>query len=181
MVEHANGSEDPKETVRKEWEGAAPLWKKWYEKFEIQTAAATRLIVENSRLEPGLKVLDLASGTGEPALSVAKAVGPNGEVTATDFVPEMLRAAIHQRTLHRKRRRALRRIRTIRIRQPRTTSRQMTMLLRRRRRASLPRRSSVVIRSRKRRRICTGKASRRIAIAGCGCSSPPRTEAIRRL
>ena len=37
--------------------------------------------------------LDLASGTGDPALSLALAVGPEGAVTATDLVPEMLAAA----------------------------------------------------------------------------------------
>ncbi len=41
----------------------------------------------------GEHVLDLASGTGDPALSLALAVGPDGSVTATDLVPEMLAAA----------------------------------------------------------------------------------------
>jgi ubiquinone/menaquinone biosynthesis C-methylase UbiE len=84
---------DFKEMIRKEWTGAAPLWQKWNHKFVIQTRAATELVVRGAGLAPGMKVLDLASGTGEPALSVARAVGPQGRVVATDLVPQMLEAA----------------------------------------------------------------------------------------
>lgn len=84
---------DFKEIVRKEWTGAAPLWQKWNHKFVIQTRAATELVVRGAEVSPGMKVLDLASGTGEPALSLARALGPQGHVVATDLVPEMLEAA----------------------------------------------------------------------------------------
>src|SRR5205085_10183488 len=41
-----------------------------------------------------IAVLDVASGPGEPALSIAAAIAPTGgHVTATDLVPEMLDAA----------------------------------------------------------------------------------------
>jgi SAM-dependent methyltransferase len=50
-------------------------------------------LVEAAALEPGLRVLDLASGAGEPALQIARAVGPIGRVTATDLVEEMLAGA----------------------------------------------------------------------------------------
>jgi SAM-dependent methyltransferase len=85
--------EQMKEAIRLEWQDAAPLWKKWYAKLAMQSRAATQLVLEGAALEPGLKVLDLASGSGEPALSVAKAVAPGGHVVATDMVEEMLRAA----------------------------------------------------------------------------------------
>jgi SAM-dependent methyltransferase len=88
-----SGQSDPKETVRQEWTGAAPLWKKWYEKFAAQTREGTELMVREAGVSPGMQVLDLASGTGEPALSLARAVGPRGRVVATDLVPEMLAAA----------------------------------------------------------------------------------------
>src|SRR5271154_248128 len=84
---------DYKEIVRKEWTGAAPLWQKWNQKFVIQTRPATELMVLGAELAPGMMVLDLACGTGEPALSLAKAVTPRGRVVATDMVPEMLEAA----------------------------------------------------------------------------------------
>ncbi|HWL85920.1 MAG TPA: class I SAM-dependent methyltransferase, partial [Polyangiaceae bacterium] len=39
---------------------------------------------------PGEQVLDLASGSGEPALTLAKAVGARGHVIATDLSHAML-------------------------------------------------------------------------------------------
>jgi ubiquinone/menaquinone biosynthesis C-methylase UbiE len=40
-----------------------------------------------------MRVLDLASGTGEPAISLAEAVGPEGSVSALDINPELLEIA----------------------------------------------------------------------------------------
>jgi SAM-dependent methyltransferase len=82
-----------KEMVRQEWTGASPLWQKWNHKFVIQTRAATELVVQGAQVVSGMKVLDLASGTGEPALSLARAVGLQGRVMATDLVPQVLEAA----------------------------------------------------------------------------------------
>jgi ubiquinone/menaquinone biosynthesis C-methylase UbiE len=79
-----------KEQVRKDWTSNAKPWKTWRSKFIVQSANATKLVVEGASLAPGMKVLDLASGTGEPAFSIARAIGPSGHVTATDLVPEML-------------------------------------------------------------------------------------------
>jgi ubiquinone/menaquinone biosynthesis C-methylase UbiE len=94
MVENKPSSnEDQKELIRQEWTGAAPLWKKWYAKLAFQSRAATELVVQCAHITPGMHVLDLASGSGEPALSLARSVGPRGRVLATDLVPEMLQAA----------------------------------------------------------------------------------------
>ncbi|MBZ5541816.1 MAG: class I SAM-dependent methyltransferase [Acidobacteriia bacterium] len=93
MSTRPNNPADIKETVRQEWTGAAPLWKKWNHKSVVQSHAATQLVVQGAELQPGMHVLDLASGTGEPSLSLAKAVGSAGRVVATDLVPEMLEAA----------------------------------------------------------------------------------------
>ncbi len=87
------GIPDFKNIVRQEWTGAAPYWQKWNSKFAIQTREATELILRDADVRPGLSILDLACGTGEPALSLAKAVGTSGRVMATDLVPEMLEAA----------------------------------------------------------------------------------------
>jgi len=82
-----------KEGVRQEWTAVATGWRKWHRQLEILSRAATDAIVQAAQVTPGMHVLDLASGTGEPALSLALAVGPEGSVTATDLVPEMLAAA----------------------------------------------------------------------------------------
>jgi len=48
------------------------------------------------RVVRGAHVLDLASGPGEPALTLAHLVGPRGHVVATDIAPAMLAAAQEQ-------------------------------------------------------------------------------------
>jgi len=52
-----------------------------------------RAAVRVSGAAPGQRVLDCAAGTGDLALEFKRAVGPTGEVIATDFCPEMLRPA----------------------------------------------------------------------------------------
>jgi len=86
-------SSDPREAIRQEWIAAAPFWRKWYTQLSHQSRRATELVVNGAALAPGMHVLDLASGTGEPSLSLAVAVGPQGRVVATDLVREMLQVA----------------------------------------------------------------------------------------
>ena len=57
-----------------------------------QTAAVTNALVEAAQPQAGMLVLDLASGNGEPALSLARRVAPNSHVTATDVSEGMLSA-----------------------------------------------------------------------------------------
>jgi ubiquinone/menaquinone biosynthesis C-methylase UbiE len=84
---------DPKESVRQDWLSAAPAWKKWYSQLAFQSRQATELVVQGAAISPGMHVLDLASGSGEPALSLSAAVGSQGRVTATDLIREMLQIA----------------------------------------------------------------------------------------
>ncbi len=58
--------------------------------MEEFTRGATAAVLEAAQLLPGMQVLDLASGVGDPALSIAEAVGPSGHVTATDLGPGMI-------------------------------------------------------------------------------------------
>jgi SAM-dependent methyltransferase len=52
-----------------------------------------QLLIEAAAIGPGQAVVDLASGAGEPAISIALAVGPQGRVVATDFAASMLAGA----------------------------------------------------------------------------------------
>ena len=83
---------DAREMGRREWGGAAPGWRRWDAQLMAWAAPLTTLLLEVAQVRPGMRVLDLASGTGEPALTLAAAVGPDGHVTATDLVEEMLAA-----------------------------------------------------------------------------------------
>ena len=63
---------------------------KWKAKSAALGNAVTEALVGYSRPLPDMLVLDLASGTGEPAISLAQRVGPRGSVTAVDQSSELL-------------------------------------------------------------------------------------------
>lgn len=52
-----------------------------------------RRAVDLARVGPGGRVLDVATGTGDLALELARRVGPEGEVVGSDFSEGMLRRA----------------------------------------------------------------------------------------
>ena len=56
-------------------------------------SAVTRALVDYSQPAPGMQVLDIATGTGEPGISLARRVGPTGHVTASDLSGELLEVA----------------------------------------------------------------------------------------
>jgi ubiquinone/menaquinone biosynthesis C-methylase UbiE len=62
---------------------------KWKAKSAVLGSAVTEALVEYSCPTPGMRVLDLASGTGEPGISLAQRV-PHGSVTAVDQSSELL-------------------------------------------------------------------------------------------
>lgn len=66
---------------------------KWKTKSAAMGRHVTDALVEYARPTPGMQVLDLASGTGEPAISLASRVGPQGHVTALDLSADLLEMA----------------------------------------------------------------------------------------
>ena len=52
-----------------------------------------RRLIEIAGVNSGMWVLDVATGPGEPALTIARLVGPSGVVVGVDFSPTMLRRA----------------------------------------------------------------------------------------
>lgn len=82
-----------KDDVRTDWQGRAPFWDRWADAIAELADRMNRPLIEAVGIGPGQKVLDLASGTGEPALTIARLVGAQGSVTATDMVPAMLSSA----------------------------------------------------------------------------------------
>ena len=84
-----------REDLHQEWTGRRKVaaWRKWQAQIASFTRGATDAILESAHLRPGMSVLDLASGVGDPALSVAAEVSPTGHVTATDLGPGMMSLA----------------------------------------------------------------------------------------
>jgi SAM-dependent methyltransferase len=81
--------------LRQEWTGDATVtaWRKWHSQIAAFTCGATEALLEAARLRPGMCVLDLACGVGDPALSIAREVAPSGQVIATDLGPGMMSLA----------------------------------------------------------------------------------------
>ena len=87
-----------REQLRGEWTADETIaaWKKWHARLADFTVGVTQALLETVRVRTGMNVLDLASGVGDPALSLAAAVAPNGRVTATDLNPAMLAFIVEQ-------------------------------------------------------------------------------------
>ena len=82
-----------KETTREQWQHAAEAWHRWESTLGAWLGPATEVLLDLARVAPGSRVLDVASGAGEPAITAAKRVGPTGSVLATDIAPNILEFA----------------------------------------------------------------------------------------
>jgi len=82
-----------KERERNNWASAAEGWRRRDELLRKGSAPVTKRMLELSGITSGARVLDIASGTGEPAITAAKIVGSSGMIIGTDLVDEMLAVA----------------------------------------------------------------------------------------
>ncbi|PTL82227.1 class I SAM-dependent methyltransferase [Vitiosangium sp. GDMCC 1.1324] len=65
-----------------------------YDEMESRlTAPVSERMLDLACLRPGMRVLDVASGMGEPSLRAAQRVGPSGFVLGTDLAGGMLEVA----------------------------------------------------------------------------------------
>jgi ubiquinone/menaquinone biosynthesis C-methylase UbiE len=89
----------PDSDVINKWTGSAPFWEKHRDIIRYMFAPVSQALAEEARVVAGKSVLDVATGPGEPALSLAAIVGPRGIVCGVDPIPGMVEAA--QRAAHR--------------------------------------------------------------------------------
>lgn len=82
-----------KSTQRQSWDITAAGWKKYLKTIEEGAHVVSEKLVELAQIRQGHRVLDIATGAGEPAVTAAKKVGPNGKVTGIDISPRMLAVA----------------------------------------------------------------------------------------
>jgi ubiquinone/menaquinone biosynthesis C-methylase UbiE len=78
------------ELERRAWAAVADGWKRRDEVLARGSAAVTARMLELAGISAGDRVLDIASGVGEPAISAARVTGATGSVTGIDLVEEML-------------------------------------------------------------------------------------------
>lgn len=77
---------------RDAWDRVSGGWKKWDDLVLDWLAPFGTAMIRHANLRPDSHVLDVAAGTGEPGLTVAKLV-PEGRVTVTDLSEGMLAIA----------------------------------------------------------------------------------------
>jgi enediyne biosynthesis protein CalE5 len=81
---------DFREAQHRNWDSAAVGWMQWSEFNDRADGHISERLVELAGVRPGSRVLDVAAGYGEPALTAARKAGPEGRVVATDISAEML-------------------------------------------------------------------------------------------
>src|SRR5947207_4083530 len=79
-----------REAQHKNWDSAAVGWNEWSEFNDSADRHISERLVELAGVQPGSRVLDVAAGYGEPALTAARKAGPDGRVVATDISPDMI-------------------------------------------------------------------------------------------
>lgn len=83
----------PDQEVLNRWTSSAPFWEKHREVIRRMFAPVTQALAEDGQIGSRHVVLDLATGPGEPALSLAALVGPAGKIFGIDPIPEMVAGA----------------------------------------------------------------------------------------
>lgn len=81
-----------REQQKASWNRFAAGWKKWDPVTMEFLQPMKETIINYLQPKDGQKILDIAAGTGEPALSIAASIN-NGVVTITDISEEMLEIA----------------------------------------------------------------------------------------
>ncbi len=79
-----------KSDQRESWDAVAAGWSTWWATIEKGAQDVSDRLVELADIQPGHRVLDVATGIGEPCLTAARRVGTTGSVIGTDLSPQML-------------------------------------------------------------------------------------------
>jgi ubiquinone/menaquinone biosynthesis C-methylase UbiE len=75
------------------WRESAKHWTQHSETIHQMFLPLTRALIERAGIHRGQSVLDVAGGAGEPSLTIAEVVGPEGSVMCTDGVAQMVETA----------------------------------------------------------------------------------------
>ena len=83
----------PDQAVAQRWTNVALYWEKHRDTIRQLFHPVTQALIHDARIAPGHRVLDIATGPGEPAVTIASHVAPQGRVAGIDLIPEMAAAA----------------------------------------------------------------------------------------
>ncbi len=87
-----------REAQRATWARLSAGWEKWDAIIMDQLSPVSAAIIEHLDITAGQQHLDIAAGTGEPGLSIAR-MSPSGRIVLTDLVEEMLDIAARRATV----------------------------------------------------------------------------------
>jgi enediyne biosynthesis protein CalE5 len=82
-----------KASQERDWAATAEGWRDQHRVSERQWQQVSAGLLERARVRPGSRVLDVATGIGEPALAAAALAGPGGRVVGTDLSAAMVAIA----------------------------------------------------------------------------------------
>ena len=86
-------SAETRRRERKFWSRLASAWERWEPVLQHSLGGVDPVLFRALDLEPGRRVADLACGIGDPALAIARWVGPGGRVLGIDISAPMLAVA----------------------------------------------------------------------------------------
>jgi 2-polyprenyl-3-methyl-5-hydroxy-6-metoxy-1,4-benzoquinol methylase len=82
-------ADEIRDVQRAAWAGLSAGWEKWDSVIMDQLGPVGAAMIERLGIAEDQQHLDIAAGTGEPGLSIAR-LSPKGRVALTDLVAEML-------------------------------------------------------------------------------------------
>lgn len=85
-------ADEIRDDQRAAWAGLAAGWEKWERVIMDQLRPVGTAMIERLGIAEDQQHLDIATGTGEPGLTIAR-LSPKGHVVLTDLVPQMLDVA----------------------------------------------------------------------------------------
>jgi ubiquinone/menaquinone biosynthesis C-methylase UbiE len=83
-----------KNAQREQWNKDGAAWRRWNPTLDRWYGDVTRQMLDLAWIQPGQRILDIAAGAGEPAVSAAERVGPSGYVLATDISEGVVELAL---------------------------------------------------------------------------------------
>ena len=83
-----------KKAQREQWNKDGASWRRWNPTLDRWYGEVTRQMLDLAWIQPGQRILDIAAGAGEPAVSAAERVGASGYVLATDISEGIVELAL---------------------------------------------------------------------------------------